>query len=298
MKYKNINFDLKQLWAFHEVCREGSFTRASRALRTGQSTISHQIAILEKTLGVSLILRSSKEFSLTREGMIFKDYCHAIFSSTEEMLSAITQDSYRGSASIAASTIPAAYLVPRVIAALEKAYPGFRYTVITGDSKETAERLKDGTCQVGVLGYQIRHRSLSYKKIASDSIILIGPASSSDTMKLYGLRKAPLIVREKGSGTRNAIEQYLSTLNIRFSELNLVLECSSTESLKESVIAGIGFGFISNLAVDREIKLGLLKKIIIQGPAIKRDFFLVHRSKQKQTKAVDLFIKEMENQYL
>jgi DNA-binding transcriptional LysR family regulator len=94
-------------------------------------------------------------------------------------------------------------------------------------------------------------------------------------VKLDDIKQIPLIVREGGSGTKNAAEMHLHHLGIIPSELNVIMECSSPEGIKEAVINGLGYAFVSRLAVEDDIKHGRLKIIDVKELNIVRDFFLV-----------------------
>lgn len=111
-KIKDFNYDLKQLRSFLEVLNENSFTRASRKLRVGQATVSHHIGLLEKVLGVKLIDRTAHGIAVTEEGKLFRAYCEKVFRDIEDLRSELSAGALAGVTTIAASTIPSAYLLP------------------------------------------------------------------------------------------------------------------------------------------------------------------------------------------
>jgi DNA-binding transcriptional LysR family regulator len=293
MKYGDINFDVRQLRSFCEVSSERSFTRASRKLNIGQATISHHIGQLEKALGVSLITRASKEFSLTEEGKTFREFCLKVFDDIDALVMDFSQKSTGGTALIVASTIPASYIIPPVIAALTKEHPHIHYRVGVSDSREVVERIKEGSAEVGVLGRMMKHPSLTYEKVYSDEIVLIGDPSAPDEVSLSGLSAMNLVMRENGSGTRSALETALGAKGIHPSALTVVFECNSTEGVRESVAAGIGLSFVSRLAITNDLALKKIKMISVKGLTIVRDFYLVHQHGRNAARPVALFIEKM-----
>ncbi|MBP7736651.1 MAG: LysR family transcriptional regulator [Spirochaetes bacterium] len=280
-KRAEMNFDLKQLRSFLEVLAENSFTRASRKLKVGQATISHHIIQLEKELGVKLINRTARDVSVTEEGKVFQAFCEKLFKNMEAVLSDLDRGATAVITRIAASTIPSAYILPKILAAVKKEFPGVIYRLQVTDSREAVEMVKDGTADVGIVGKEYRHPGLSYTPICADEIVLVGPKGSPSEISVEDIVRMPLIIREAGSGTRKSCEEALGRRGITPSALQVVLETSSTESIKESIAAGLGMSFLSRLAVEQEKKSKSLVVVGVKGLVIRRSFYFV-RSGSKQ----------------
>jgi DNA-binding transcriptional LysR family regulator len=275
MTIKDFNFDLKQIRSFMEVVNEKSFTNASLNLKISQASISHQISRIEKMLGVKLIHRNSQDFSLTREGEIFLKYCEKLKGDVELLKSELETGTFGGTVSIIASSIPGTYIVPSIVSSLNKDIGGYFYKLEVGNSREAIEKIKQGDADLAIVGREIKHTALSYSEFIKDEIVLAAPDSFNGTVKADDLRKIPMITREGGSGTRNTVESYLNRLGIIPSELNVVMECSSSESMREAVINGIGFAFISLLAITKDLGLKNLRVVKVKGVEIIRPFYIV-----------------------
>jgi len=276
MRLKDMNFDLKQLRSYLEVLDQNSFTKASRNLKIGQATISHHISQLEKSIGARLIIRTSKEFSVTREGEVFRGFCEQVFQNVESLRQEIGRGDTGGLTRISASTIPATYILPRIIASVREKNPDYYYRMDTSDSREVIEMVKDRTAEIGITGRIIRNRTLEFMEIGSDSVVLIGGRDSPVSVSISDIPMLPLVSREPGSGTREACEQELNRHGIRPSDLDIVFECSSTETVRESVEAGQGYAFISDMAIGKSRHGKGLKVIDVEGFEIMRKFYLVH----------------------
>lgn len=276
MSLKDFNFDLKQIRSFLEVVNEKSFTNASRNLKISQASISHQIGQLEKMLGIKLIHRNSQDFSLTGEGRIFVKFCHKLMKDVEGLKADMQAGTFGGVVSIISSSIPGAYILPEILSQFrKKEKDGVYFKLDIGNSREAVEKIKQGEADLAIVGREIRHPALTYTKIFEDEVVLVAGKDYSGTIKVSDIKTVPLILRESGSGTKNAAEIFLNEHDILPSELNVIMECSSPEGIKEAVIKGLGFAFISKLAIEEDIKSGKLKIIPIKGLDIKRDFFLV-----------------------
>lgn len=274
-KRAEMNFDLKQLRSFLEVLAENSFTRASRKLKVGQATISHHIGQLEKELGVKLINRTAREVSATGEGRIFQAFCEKLFKNVEGVMSDLDRGAAAVTTRIAASTIPAAYILPTILASVKKELPEVTYRLQVTDSREAVEMVKEGSADVGIVGKEYRHPGLSYTPVCADEIVLVGPKGSPAQIGVKDIVRMPLIIREAGSGTRKSCEEALGRRGITPSALQVVLECSSTEGIKESIAAGLGMSFLSRLAVEHERKSKSLALIGVKGLDIRRSFYFV-----------------------
>ncbi len=276
MALKDFNLDLKQIRSFLEVVNEKSFTNASRNLKISQASISHQIGQVEKMLGVKLIYRNSQDFSLTGEGRIFVKFCNKIMKDIDGLKSDIQAGTFGGVINIMSSSIPGAYILPEILSAFKKTEnDGVYFKLEIGNSREAVEKIKQGEADLAIVGREIRHPALIYTKIFEDQVVLVSGKSFTNSVKAADLKTIPLILRESGSGTKNAVESYLHEMGIIPSELNVVMECSSPEGIKEGVIRGMGLAFISKLAIENDVKSGKLKIIEIKGLDIRRDFFLV-----------------------
>ena len=140
---RDLNFDCKQLRSYLTVVEEQSFTRASRKLGVGQATISHHVILLEKSLGVQLIKRSSKDFVVTKEGMHFKAFCEKLFKELDVMLEKLESTEEDDITRVASSTIPSTYILPDVLTGIREKVPGTFFSIQVSDSREVVEKIKD-----------------------------------------------------------------------------------------------------------------------------------------------------------
>ncbi|MBN2157837.1 MAG: LysR family transcriptional regulator [Spirochaetes bacterium] len=288
MKNREFNFDIRQLRSFLTVINENSFTAASRKLRVGQATVSHHVGQLEKALGVKLINRKTKEILLTDEGRIFQAFCERLFAGLDSLSSELDGGFAGGLTTIAASTIPAAYILPKILASVNKKHRDISYRVAVVDSREAVEMVKEGRADAGVVGKEYRQHSLSYTPVCRDQIVLVGFKGSPDRVQPDDLARMQFIIREPGSGTRKTYEDGLGTIGITPSDLTVVMECSSTDGIKESIAAGIGVSFISRIAIEREIRQKTLKVIDIKGFSVGREFYFVSSKNRRLPRGASL----------
>ena len=161
----------------------------------------------------------------------------------------------------------------------KKRYAGINFELIIADTKEIIEKMENGSLDFGIVGSKNDTAKVEFKKLIDDTIIFIAPPDFPDSITLQQFREIPLIVRERGSGTRNTVESALAKMrDLDRSRLNIVAELSDNEAIKQTVMNGMGMAYISKLAVDRFIRDGMVKKVAIEGlPEIKRSFFIITR---------------------
>lgn len=273
--------ELRLLETFLKIAELKSFTRAADELCVTQPTVSKQIVDLENFFNVRLIDRTKRTVTLTRAGEILHRYALEMVSLKKDAVEAIAsfRGLKKGKMTLGASTIPGIYIVPRLLSDFKKRYEGIKFELIVADTKEIIEKMENGLLDFGIVGSKTETGKVEFRRLIDDTIVFIGPPDLPDRITVEQFRQAPLIARERGSGTRNTVESALTKMrDLDRGRLNIVAELSDNEAIKQAVIAGMGMAYISKLAVEGLIRDGIVKKIAIEGlPDIKRSFFAITR---------------------
>ena len=280
MKYVN----LLQLEALVHLVEERSFSRAAKRMFLTQPSLTKHIRNLEDTLGAKVVNRASRVFTLTPEGRVVFDYARRILKLREEIADRVMRlrDSESGEISIAASTIPATYILPRAIGGFRKRYPEIRTTVRTADSSDVIEMVLESEAEVGIIGKRPPAGKLVSEALWKDRLVLAVPAAhpwaKRKSLRLREIGKEPFVIREKGSGTRETLEGCLRDAGgPGTSNLDVVAELGSSEAVKEAILAGLGVSVISAHAIRREIQSGLLAALSVDECRMERSFHLIYR---------------------
>jgi DNA-binding transcriptional LysR family regulator len=293
--------ELNQLRVFCAVVEKKSFSRASEAVFLSQPTVSLQIRSLEQELGTRLLDRQGKEVSVTGSGKLLYGYARKILQIADEAGQAIAQlkGLIMGEIIIGASTIPGEYILPGTLAEFKGKYPGIEINLAISDTKEIIRRVLDHEVEIGFVGQREKSEKLEFHGFSTEKLVLIAPMSPPwlphDQITVEELRKVPFIIRESGSGTRSSIERKLHEFGVKETDFNIVMRVGSTAAVKKAVESGAGVSIISERAIENEIKLGLLKKVPIEGLVLQREFFIVQRrgrSLSPATKALLAFLEE------
>lgn len=246
--------NLRQLEVFAAVVESGSFTAAANRLYLAQSTVSGHISALEKEMGLPLLVRTGRrKILLTEEGR--KEYTHAktILQSCGELSRELEEHSTRN-LTIAASSVPLQYILPQRLTAFSREMPGCRFIVLNGDSEEVHRMVQEGEAQLGFAGAMLDVQTLHYELLAEDRLVLIAPdrAPYRDMLaagvKGNALLTEPLIFREGGSGTQQAVGRLLWENGLQDENVTMAARICDNEAILRSVAWGLGCAVVSGLA--------------------------------------------------
>lgn len=283
--------DLRKLEVFIKVYETRSFSKASSLLYLAQPTVTLHVKDLEQELGVNLLDRNTRKVIPTKAGKIVYKYGKEIISILKHMEKEleILKSEKSGVITIGASTIPGQYILPRAIKLFKEKRPEVSIFLKMGDSKEIVEKVFNREIEFGIVGAIFPTKELVFIPCFEDEIVLIGPKDTNILeIRLEDLYHLPILKREEGSGTWKNVVHNLEKVGINLRDLNIIGEMGSTEAIKEAVKSGLGFGFVSNLAIWLEKGLNLVKVIKIRDFYIKRKFYLIY------PKGIQLFPVEAE----
>jgi DNA-binding transcriptional LysR family regulator len=280
--FKNIT--LQQMEALMHLIGERSFSRAAKKMLLTQPALTKHIQNLESAAGARIVNRGGAGVSLTPEGKVLYDYAGRMLRLREEAKDKIARA--RGSASgiifVAASTIPATYILPRILASFRRGHPGIEVRVRAADSEEALETILGGEAEIGLVGKRPPERRIHAVELWADRLALTVPAghpwAGRKSVAVRELAGEPFVVREKGSATREIMEACLKKNGgLNLSDLNVVAEMGSSEAVKEAVIAGVGLSVLSVHAVARERKQGVVACLAVRTCSFERSFYLIYR---------------------
>ena len=285
--------NLKQLEAFVKVAEKRSFSKAARDLYLTQPTISAHISALEKELNIKLFVRNTREVGLTEEGEKLYQYARQMLNLEKLIYETFgCDDGEHSGIKIAASTIPAQYLLPDILSRYSSLYPQEQFELLESDSEGVIKAVTERTVDIGFTGTVLDKKSCEYVPFFNDELIIMMPNNEKyqqiqqTETGVKWLEEVPIIMREQGSGTRKEAEKQLKRAGIDIRKLNVVGNMENTEVIKQSVKKGIGVTIISRLAAAEDLKwenvleypLGETKKV--------RKLYIVYNKEYPRTKAV------------
>ncbi|WP_347550115.1 LysR substrate-binding domain-containing protein [Pseudalkalibacillus hwajinpoensis] len=285
----------QQLNVFVTVVEKQNFSRAAEELHMTQPAVSQYIKNLEQTLGTKLLERSNRSVEMNKAGEIV--YHHAkellnLYSKMHYLLDDLTNRA-SGILTIGASYTYGEYVLPHVIASIRKAYPLIKLAITIGNSREIGDLVYSHQLDVGIIEGGYPARDMKVQDFTEDEMVIVASPSHLQVEEGRELEEEMWIVRESGSGTREATEKMWAELEVNPSN---TMAFGSTQLIKESVEAGIGISFLSRWTIRKEIELGTLSILAIPGFSYKRTFSILMRSPFK-TKVLEVFLNEIHDHH-
>lgn len=272
------NFRLK---VFRAVAEHLNFHKAAEQLFLTQPAVTLQIKALESDLGVRLFDRRGGKVSLTRQGSILLSYANKLAALAAEAEGGLGCKDRKASVelSVGISTTIAQYVFPKLLVAFLAENPNIECALHSGNTSQIASLLLDGKVSVGLIEGPARDRGVRSEPFMEDELVLIAPPDPPfDKFSRAEFVKATLLLREQGSGSRRVVEAALKKARFPLNAFKKIMTLDSTEAIKSAVEVGQGIGFASRWAISKELELGTLRIVRVDGLAVTRHFSLVTRA--------------------
>ncbi|HLR65629.1 selenium metabolism-associated LysR family transcriptional regulator [Virgibacillus alimentarius] len=289
----------ERLKTFIAVAERKSFSEAAKILFVTQPTITAQVKALEEELDTKLFERTTKKVEMTQSASILLKYAKEIVHLNDVAKKEVLkiEEFMYGDLSIGCSLTIGEYILPEFLKRLKEMYPLINMSVDITNSNNIVEHMKDQLIDVGLVETPIEDPKMIFEPFWEDELLLIAAPDyfSQDEIRISHdlLKSTPLIMREKGSGTRSVLMNHLKDAGISINDLNIVMELGSTEAIKSAVEAGLGVSIISKHAIKKEQKLQLLKAYTIKNVTFNRYFYIAVRKDQVLKSTADVFVEEL-----
>ncbi len=230
------------LRAFHLVAEAGSFSAAARASGVGQPTLSAQVKALEATYGVALFDRHGRRVSPTPLGQNLHAVTARLFAAEEEARALLAGSAtlLRGHLRIAADS--ASHVMP-ILATIKARHTGLTFSLSIGNSSDVLDRVLDHHADLAVTARRVSDPRLYSRLLQRDRLVLFviadHPFATRESVSIHALAEHDLVLRERGSITREVFEARLHEADVRPRAL---LEVQTREAVREAVLAGFGVG--------------------------------------------------------
>ena len=290
--------EFKQLEAFVAVVDYGSFSEAARRLYLTQPTISS----LEEELHSRLILRTTKKTTVTTRGYQLYDSAVRMLEIRNNLLENFT-GSQKHMIDLAASTIPSSYLLPELLAGFGTSHPDIYFHSLQTDSEEAIHRVLDGTVDLALVGQNTGDDSCIFTPFCQDTLVVAAPVTERYLKlkeKFAEFREFlhdPIIIREKGSGTKKEMDLFLEKIGVTPSELNVIARMNDLESIKKSIVNGLGISILSARSVTDLEKTKQILLFPLEESVHKRNFYIVYSKKRILKPHVRQFMHYVQNFY-
>ncbi|WP_235985736.1 LysR family transcriptional regulator [Mucilaginibacter segetis] len=267
-----------------EVAANLSFSKAAQVLFVTQPAISKHIKAMEDQYKVPLFERKGNSILLTAAGIKLNEYllqATEIERKIEYDLSVLSNaTNAAGHLRLGASTTIALYILPSILSGFQREYASVGVGLLNRNSEYILNALLNHEVDLGIIEADSKLTTVTYTPFMSDEVIPVCSAKSplaGRSLSLKQFIKTPLALRERGSGTLNALLKSLSALNIKAVDLSIKIRLGGTEALKNFLLADHCLGFMPRPSIIRELAEGDLVEVPVEGLKITRDFYFIRR---------------------
>jgi len=286
-----MHLTLRQLAVFESVARHLSYTKAAEEMYLSQPAVSMQIRQLEDAVGLPLFERLGKKIHLTEAGRELYHYAQLIgrqLKEAEEVLSALKGLNKGRLAVSVAST--ANYFATRLLAAFKQQYEGVAVSLDVTNRRTLLRQLEHNEVDLVIMGRPPEDADLVAEPFMDNPLVVIAraghPLADQRAIPMSRLADELFVVRERGSGTRIAMEKSFAEQG---RSLRSGMEMSSNEAIKQAVEAGLGLGIVSLHTLELELATGRIVLLDVEGFPILRQWHVVHRREKRLSPVAQAF---------
>lgn len=274
-----MELDIRLLRTLRAVAEMRSFTGAARKLGLTQSSVSQQISVLERGLGVQLLKRSNKFVGPTTAGEIFLQCARQVLDNLDRVRAMLAErsNSAAGHLSIGAPALFCHWLLPEVLGAFHVRFPAIALSIVTADPDSMVARLAHRELDLALLPFPIRQQSLGMVQLGRDELLaIVAPRhelARRERLSAKDLQGQPLIVPNPGNQLWAAWDAYLIEAGV-FPEITV--ETDDLDLAKRLAIGGHGITVAPRWSVRGEIERGELSAIPLGAAGVFRQWCLAY----------------------
>jgi len=269
---------LRQLQVFTAAARHLSFSRAAAELHLTQPGVSMQIRELEDHAGLPLFERIGRRMHLTEAGTSLLgralDVARAL-ADADEALDAL-RGLARGRINLGV-TSTAKYFAPQLLARFRDQHPALEFRLAVSNREAVIDALAANEVDLAVMGRPPQELATESAAFAAHPFVIIAapnhPLARKRRLPVAALAAESFLVREPGSGTRSAMQQFFGQQEV---SVRVGMEMASNETIKQAVMAGMGVSFISRHTIGLELATRRLAVLDVRGLPVMREWFVVH----------------------
>jgi len=282
---------LRQLRAFAAVAQRSNFARAAHDLHLTPPAVTMQIKELEREVGLPLFDRAAKQIQLTLTGEYLLTYVRRMLAelkNADDMLAQLKR--LEGGEVVVGMVSSAQHFLPALMGEFRAEHRDVLLRLRVGNRDQLAGWMRDNELDMAVMGRPPREMATRAEPFAVNPLVLVTardhPFTRMEQVSAQRVSMETLLLRESGSGTRAALEEYLREHHLH---LGVTMELPSNETIKQAVIAGLGVSLVSLHSLGLELQQGLVAVPEVEGLPMQRRWYLVKNHAKTLSPAAEAF---------
>ncbi|MDP3422515.1 MAG: LysR substrate-binding domain-containing protein [Burkholderiaceae bacterium] len=285
------NATFRQLRVFNEVARHLSFARAAEALHLTPPAVTMQIKELEGHVGLPLFERSGRKVSLTTAGEYMLVYARRVLATLKDAEDTAARLQHLETGTLTIGMVSTAkYFLPRLLGAFKREHEGIEIRLAVSNRERLVNMLQGNEVDIAIMGRPPTELATRAEPFAAHPHVFVAPVDHPllkvGHPTVASLQPHGFIVRERGSGTRAAMEKFLEPYR---TEPRVVMEMTSNETIKQAVMAGLGLSFLSLHTIGLELEHRLIAVLDVEGTPVVRAWNVVHTLSKMLSPAAEAF---------
>jgi LysR family transcriptional regulator, low CO2-responsive transcriptional regulator len=282
---------LRQLQILATAAGTLSFSRTSELLHVTQPAISQQMKQLEELAGLPLFDRVGRRLKLTQAGEELARHARGLLRALDDADDALAAlRGLRGGRIRVAVTSTAKYFAPKLIALFMKRHPEVEVRLAVNNREVVIQLVSANEVDLAIMGKPPEQLDTTSVPFADHPLVVIAapdhPLARRRAVPLEALARETFLVRERGSGTRGAMERFFAAHGV---DIRIGMEMDSNETIKQAVMAGMGLSFISRHTIGLELAAEALAVVHAQGLPVTRSWNVVHLRSKRLSPAATAF---------
>jgi len=273
----------RQLQIFEAVVRLGSFTRAAESLHLTQPTVSMQVKKLSESLGAQLLEQGGEHIQPTCVGRTVYTTSQTVLREMLDLGGSISEldGRIRGELHIAVIT-SAKYFIPRLLASFIEQHPDVKPRLTVANRETVLNRYKFSEDDLFIMGQVPNSLAAKSYPVLDHELVVVAspdhPLSGKKNIPIKQIINEHFLMREMGSGTRQAVEQLFAEHDL---SIEPHMELGSSEAIKQAVMAKLGISVLSRQNIRLELAGNHIVVLDIEGFPLKRKWYAVHLKEKK-----------------
>lgn len=280
-----MRYTLRQLEVFLTIARCGNLTQAANLLAMSQSAASSALKDLETQFDLQLFDRIGRRLQLNEQGKALQPKAQSLLEQADEIERMLLSHDDAGHLAVGATLSIGNYLAVGLVAQYKSRYPKADVRLEVNNTHHIVEQLRRFELDVGLIEGEINDPELDIQPWQSDELVVFcgteHPLANQSVLTDQQLADADWILRESGSGTRQAFDRAMHGL---LPQLKIAMELQHTEAIKHAVEAGLGLGCLSRITLGNAFQSGRLVPLTVPQRDFHRSLYLVlHKQKYRST---------------
>ncbi len=286
-----LHFTLRQLQVFEKVASHLNYSRAAEELYLSQPAVSMQIKQIEGHIGLPLFEQMGKKIYLTEAGHELFHYARSIAQQLSEMEALFDEMKGLGKGKLILSVVNTAnYFTSQLLAKFCQRNPNINVILQVANRDAVLKQLSDNSTDLAIMGQPPEGLDLTAESFMQNPLVVVAdpahPLATQRHIKFTKLENETFVTREKGSGTRIAMERVFAEHGVH---PRISMETETNEAIKQAVRAGMGLGILSLHSIELELETHRLVTLDVEHFPLLRHWFVAHRSNKRLSSAAIAF---------